>query len=59
MKPWRPKWLNGLAKIWKKLSSLLVAIEAPHRTHMMPTVPMATKLIIIMFKADLARVMPP
>ena len=59
MKLCSPKWLKGFAKIWKKLSSLLVAIEAPQRTHMMPTVPMETKLIIIMFNADLARVMPP
>ena len=34
-------------------------MEKPHRTQTTPTRPMETKLIIIMFSAALARVMPP
>ena len=50
--------MNGLAN---RLPSPVVANDSdqPHSTYTMPTTPIATYDIIIMFSTDLERVMPP
>ena len=55
--PSSPKVANGFPTICMKPSPEL--IEAPQSTQTTPTMPMEMKLIIIMFSAALARVMPP
>ena len=50
--------MNGLAK---QVAVTAVANDSdqPHSTYTMPTTPIATYDIIIMFSTDLERVMPP